>query len=78
VQHGNDRAQGDKRKFVALRCSDLAGFSRQISADEFEIISALEVRREVPDRPIAEYDTKIGDTADDTLSAEPRQEAGDL
>ena len=59
-----------ERKLVALLAADVAGFSRQIEADEVGTLHALEVHREVMDRLIAEHGGRIANTAGDSVLAE--------
>lgn len=59
-----------ERKLVALLAADVAGFSRQIEADEVGTLRALEVHREVMDRLIAEHGGRIANTAGDSVLAE--------
>ena len=73
-QTGSNRYE---RKLVALFAADVAGFSRQVEADEIGTLHALEVHRAVMDRLIAEHGGRIANTAGDSVLGEfPSAERG--
>jgi len=70
VPEGPVEERGPKRKLTTILCSDCAGFSRMMRADEEGTYRVLQDCRKLMDRLIGEHDGRIFGSAGDSVVAE--------